>query len=58
MTEKMPNLNKPGSIWDNDLPAGDAPPMPAWPLKFWIALYAVWMVFLISMFVLRLKTSG
>lgn len=49
--------DKPKSIWDNDLPAGDSPPLPAWPLKMAIVAYAVWMLFLISMAVLRLKTA-
>ena len=45
------------SIWDNDLPPGDSPPMPRWPLTLAIVLYAGWMVFLVSMMVLRLMTS-
>ncbi len=48
--------DKPKSIWDNDLPAGDSPPLPRWPLVLWIALYVVWMLFLISMVVVRFKT--
>lgn len=48
--------DKPKSIWDNDLPAGDSPPMPSWPLKFWIAVYVAWMIFLISMVVVRFQT--
>jgi hypothetical protein len=47
------------SIWDNDLPAGDSPPLPKWPLVTAIAAYAVWMVFLVAMMILRIKeTSG
>jgi len=46
--------DKPRSIWDNDLPAGDSPPMPRWPLVASIAAYACWMLFLIAMMVLRL----
>jgi len=45
---------KPRSIWDNDLPPGDAPPLPRWPLTVSIAVYVVWMVFLVSMMILRL----
>ncbi len=48
---------KPGSIWDNDLPAGDAPPLPAWPLKVAVATYVVWLIVLVSMMVLRLSTT-
>lgn len=45
------------SIWDNDLPPGDAPPMPRWPLTVSIVAYSVWMVFLLSMMVLRITAS-
>ena len=45
------------SIWDNDLPAGDSPPLPRWPLTAAIVAYSIWMIFLVSMAVLRLKTS-
>ena len=48
---------KPQSIWDNDLPAGDSPPLPRWPLTTAIIVYAAWMVFLVSMAVLRLRTT-
>ena len=48
--------DKPKSIWDNDLPAGDSPPLPRWPLVFWITVYVLWMLFLISMLIVRLKT--
>ncbi len=58
MSEPKNKLVKPGSKWDNDLPAGDAPPMPKWPLVFWGVAYAVWMVFLISMYALRLSDAG
>ena len=44
------------SIWDNDLPAGDSPPLPRWPLIFWIVVYVAWMLFMISMLIVRLKT--
>lgn len=43
------------SIWDNDLPAGDSPPLPRWPLTAAIVTYVLWMVFLISMMILRLS---
>ena len=49
--------NKSKSIWDNDLPAGDSPPLPRWPLMFWIVVYIVWMIFLVSMVILRFKTA-
>jgi hypothetical protein len=43
-----------GTIWDNDLPPGDSPPLPKWPLTLAAVLYGVWMVFLVSMMVMRL----
>ena len=46
------------SIWDNNLPAGDSPPLPRWPLTASIVAYSLWMVFLVSMMILRLATSG
>jgi len=46
------------SIWDNDLPAGDSPPLPRWPLIASIVAYCVWMVFLIAMLVVRLRYTG
>jgi len=51
-----PAAAKPKSIWDNDLPAGDSPPLPRWPLVFWITLYLAWMVFLIAMVIVRFRT--
>lgn len=44
---------QPESIWDNDLPAGDSPPMPRWPLNLAIAVYVLWMIFLVSMMIMR-----
>ncbi len=53
-TENEASQNKPKTIWDNDLPAGDSPPLPRWPLTAAIVAYSAWMVFLVSMAVLRL----
>ena len=52
-TDKPAGANKPKSIWDNDLPAGDSPPLPRWPLTTAIVLFSLWMVFLVSMAILR-----
>lgn len=49
--------SQPKSIWDNDLPPGDSPPMPRWPLTASIVAYVCWMLFLISMVIVRLKTA-
>jgi len=57
MTSENMTTDKPKSIWDNDLPAGDSPPLPSWPLKFWITLYVLWMIFLLSMLVVRFTTN-
>ncbi|NLX12075.1 MAG: hypothetical protein GXY44_00265 [Phycisphaerales bacterium] len=46
------------SIWDNDLPAGDSPPLPRWPLIASIVVYCLWMVFLIAMLIVRLTYTG
>lgn len=51
------NADKPHSFWDNDLPPGDTPPLPRWPLTAAMAAYALWMLFLISMLILRLVQS-
>jgi hypothetical protein len=45
------------SIWDNDLPPGDSPPLPKWPLTVSVIAYSCWMLFLIGMMIVRLKTS-
>jgi len=45
------------SIWDNDLPPGESPPLPRWPLIASIVAYSCWMVFLVSMMIVRLTTS-
>lgn len=46
------------SIWDNDLPAGDSPPLPRWPLTAAIVAYVIWILFLISMMIVRLRYTG
>ena len=49
--------DKPKSIWDNDLPPGDSPPLPRWPLTASIVAYACWAVFLVAMMIVRLTTT-
>ncbi len=56
--ENSTDAGKRKSIWDNDLPAGDSPPLPRWPLTVCIVLYGLWMVFLIAMWIVRLKYAG
>lgn len=49
--------SEPKSIWENDLPPGDSPPLPRWPLTASIIAYSCWMVFLIAMLIVRLTTT-
>jgi len=49
---------KPKSIWDNDLPAGDSPALPRWPLIASVVALSLWFVFLVSMMIVRLCTSS
>lgn len=45
--------------WDNpNTLAGDAPPMPRWPLMLSIVVYAGWLVFLVVMAYMRLNTTA
>ncbi len=48
---------EPKSIWDNDLPPGDSPPLPRWPLTASIVAYSCWMAFLAAMMIVRLTTT-
>ena len=43
---------------DPSVPAGDAPSMPRGPMIASIVVYCGWLIFLISMVVLRLKTTS
>lgn len=55
--QKAAEQPRPKGIWDNDLPVGDSPPLPRWPLTASIVAYALWMVFLVAMMVVRLTTT-
>lgn len=57
-TNATAQTEAPKSIWDNDLPAGDSPPMSRGPLVAAIIAYICWMVFLLSMMVMRLAGKG
>ncbi len=48
---------EPKSIWDNDLPPGDSPPLKRWPLTASIVAYSCWMVFLVAMMIVRLSAT-
>jgi hypothetical protein len=43
---------------DPAVPAGDAPPMPRWPLVLAVAAWCGWLVFLVVMMVMRLQTTA
>lgn len=45
-----PNWNDP------NVPTGDAPPLPSWPLLFSVLAWVGWLVFLLVMMVMRLKS--
>ena len=56
-TNETTPVIQPKSIWDNDLPAGDSPPMPRWPLVAASVTFVVWFGFVISMMVIRLAET-
>lgn len=48
----------PGINWqDPSVPAGNAPPMPRWPLTAGFAVLGLWFVFLIAMAVFRVVST-
>ncbi len=57
-TNQTSEESKPGGIWDNDLPAGDSPPLPRWPLTAAIVACCLWMVFLVCMMIMRITYAG
>ena len=51
---KEPKIN-----WDDpSTPAGNAPPMPRWPLIASAVVFSAWLVFLVAMAVLRIRTTA
>ena len=52
------SARQPKYDWDDpNIPAGDAPPMPWWPLVLSAVAWCGWLVFLVVMMVLRLRTT-
>lgn len=48
-----------GPNWsDPNIPAGNAPPMPAWRLLLAAAAFGLWLVFLIAMALVRIRTTS
>lgn len=43
---------------NEDLPAGDMPPQPAWPLVVGVAVWVLWLGFLAAMMVIRMQTTA
>ncbi len=43
---------------DPSLPAGDSPPMPRWPLIAGIVAWCLWIVFLVAMMMMRLRSEA
>ena len=52
--DQAPRESEPKSIWDNDLPAGDSPPMSRTPLIAASVAYGCWLLFLLAMVILRI----
>jgi hypothetical protein len=42
----------------DDLPAGDLPPQPRWPLVLASAAWGLWVVFLVAMMWMRIRTTA
>ena len=57
-TTPQAEADKPKTIWDNDLPAGDSPPLPRWPLTAAIVAFGVWIVFMIAMMIMSITYTG
>jgi len=43
---------------DADIPAGDMPPKPVWPLAVGVAAWVLWIGFLAVMMVIRQQTTA
>lgn len=53
------SAKQPKYDWDDpNIPAGDAPLMPRWPLVLSAVAWCGWLVFLVAMMVLRLRTTS
>lgn len=48
---------RPRPDWaDPKVPAGNAPPLPGWPLYLSAAAFAAWLLFLVAMAFVRVRT--
>ncbi|MBN1491621.1 MAG: hypothetical protein JXA69_17040 [Phycisphaerae bacterium] len=56
MTEKETRKDTP-AVPDADIPAGDSPPKPKWPLIVAAVAWGSWFVFLLAMLIVRLCES-
>jgi hypothetical protein len=50
--------SEPKSIWDNDLPAGNGPPMPRARLVAAAVAYGCWLLFLLVMVIVRMTYNA
>jgi len=41
---------------DPKVPAGNAPPLPGWPLYLSAAVFVAWLLFLVAMAIVRVRT--
>ncbi len=58
MTESKSEPNTSRINWqDPDIPAGNAPPMPRWPMIAGFVALGLWLVFLIVMAVFRVLSA-
>ena len=49
---------RPKTDWaDPNIPPGDSPVLPAWPLIVSVVAFCLWFVFLVAMAVVRIKTT-
>ncbi|MBN1492350.1 MAG: hypothetical protein JXA69_20730 [Phycisphaerae bacterium] len=56
MTKSDTHKNPP-AVPDMDIPAGDSPPKPKWPLILAAVAWGGWFVFMLAMLIVRLCES-
>jgi len=54
-TEGCPTKTR---VDDADVPAGDMPPRPRWPLVLGVGVWVLWVGFLLAMMVVRMRTTA
>ena len=57
--KKPAESKKPKYDWDDPAtPPGDGPPMPRWPLFLGAAAWGGWLIFIIAMAIIRIRTTA